>query len=439
MTSHPLVNRRTGIVTRVHSLPVPGHLPGALRLVESDLADTTRWSPWRSDPTAMGAALWSTEAATGAAIGEAAERYCGNLVPPDLPVAIPAELAERGLRAIPPSELTLYSPAQYASPGFPFGEFLPSTPARWVTGRDLVDGEPVRVPAATVWTNYFESGPARDEVRTNGPVYAGIAAGRDRVEAQWSAVCELIERDAMSLVWTGNGTGVRWEPPALLERLARGPTDELRTTFVGFPTEFGVPAVGALMRDRTRGYLTLGTAWRPDVREAMAKSVAEAAHIQIVMRDLDDPGSAFAPLRDSPASPLKPWREHRDYRSAYRADWHDATDPGCHMQAYLDPALADALETEMRYWPLADLPDAGPPAGRAEQLADTVAAVADRGTRLVAVDITTDDARRSGLHVTRVVGPGLYSNAPAAFPFLGGRRLDAYRDGRPLRLDPLPH
>ena len=46
-----------------------------------------------------------------------------------------------------------------------------------------------------------------------------------------------------------------------------------------------------------------------------------------------------------------------------------------------------------------------------------------RGLRAISVDVTTPDVALSGMRVVRVIVPGLYPNAPAAFPFLGGRRL----------------
>ncbi|MFE0427085.1 YcaO-like family protein [Streptomyces sp. NPDC058953] len=81
-------------------------------------------------------------------------------------------------------------------------------------------------------------------------------------------------------------------------------------------------------------------------------------------------------------------------------------------------------------------------------LADGLRLLTEQGFRAVAVDLTTPEVRAAGLHVTRVLVPGLSCNAPAAFPFLGGRRLYEEPVGRgwvagPLReddlvLDPLP-
>ena len=47
----------------------------------------------------------------------------------------------------------------------------------------------------------------------------------------------------------------------------------------------------------------------------------------------------------------------------------------------------------------------------------------DRGYHPITVDVTTPDVAQTGLSVVRVVVPGLYGNAPAAFPYLGGPRM----------------
>lgn len=60
----------------------------------------------------------------------------------------------------------------------------------------------------------------------------------------------------------------------------------------------------------------------------------------------------------------------------------------------------------------------------------------------MASDATTDDVRAAGLHVTRILVPGYYSNAAVGLPFLGGTRLPTQLastvDAQP-RLIPLPH
>lgn len=198
MRPHTLVDARTGIIRRLEPRPIHKHLPQALKLIASVLADTSRFGPWPSDPSGTGCAFWDADAATGAAIGEAVERYCGNLVPPDLIMASYEELTAADHTAVDPDTLALYSPVQLAQPGFPFVPFTRSLRVRWAQGRDLLTHRPVWVPASLIWVTWFEARPTSDEPRTNATIYAGIATGQSREAAEWSALCELIERDAMT-------------------------------------------------------------------------------------------------------------------------------------------------------------------------------------------------------------------------------------------------
>jgi ribosomal protein S12 methylthiotransferase accessory factor len=58
-----------------------------------------------------------------------------------------------------------------------------------------------------------------------------------------------------------------------------------------------------------------------------------------------------------------------------------------------------------------------------EGLASYVEHIESAGLKVYAVDLTTTDIAMAGLRVARVLVPGLYCNAPAAFPLLGGYRL----------------
>ena len=62
--------------------------------------------------------------------------------------------------------------------------------------------------------------------------------------ACWGALCEILERDAMTLSWYG-GRGVHEvSVPTWLRQFARGPQGRLDTRFYSFTTEFGIPVLG---------------------------------------------------------------------------------------------------------------------------------------------------------------------------------------------------
>lgn len=446
MTVDTVVDRRTGIVTRVRTRALHSRLPQAFHLVDAVLADTTRFSPWPSDPAGAGCAPWSVTAAEGAAVGEAIERYCGNLVPDidELPAATYDELVANGSHAVDPDELARYGTEQHALPGFPFVPFARTLRVRWTPGRDVVSGMPILVPASHVWVTWLRSAATRLEPRTNVTVYGGIAAGRSSAEARWSALRELVERDAVTLAWTGGAEITPLRPPRWLADLARGPLGTLSARFVSFPTELELPVMGVLLMDRDDGILSLGLGCRADPVAAALKALAEAVADQMILRQLDDPRSAMTRVAATDESPLKRWRADRAYLDRYDPAWRDVTDPGCHLQLYLDPRMQERFEAELAtaLAPMEQFPDPADRASEEQALARTVRLLSNRGFRICAVDVTTTDVRAAGLHVERVVVPGLVGNAPAAYPLLGSARLReaiAAAPGRSPRLMPLPH
>jgi ribosomal protein S12 methylthiotransferase accessory factor len=436
VTLDTLIDPRTGIIRRLERLTLHPHLPAAFRSVASRISDTATFSPWPSDPSGAGCAAWDEAAARAAAIGEAVERYCGNLVPPleGLTLATYDDMCRRVEPVIDPSALALYAPQQYALPGFPFVPFTRHTYVRWTRGESLATGEPVWVPASLVWVTYYRGPSLTPEPRTSVSWYGGIATGPTATAARWSALQELVERDAVTLGWTGRGDLVPLQPPGWLDALAASPTNAVTTRFLSFPTDLGLPVIGALVEDHIDGYTTLGLSCRPDPAAAAVKALVEAVRDQMVVRDLDDPASAMARVAATADSPLKPWRADRAYRRLYRPDLRDVTDPGCHLQLHLDPAVQADFARELTT-------ALGPPhpldhtaTGTTDPLTDTLRLLTDQGFRVIAVDVTTDDVRAAGLHVARVIVPGLYNNAPAAYPYLGGTRMPTQLAGRPPRL-----
>ncbi len=432
-----LIDPRTGVISWLRPRAIPNHFPTGFALTHARLADTAAFSAWPADSTGAGYSFADLDAVTGAAIGEAIERYCGNLVPPDLPVASYTELIAAGRDAIDPAELCLYSAEQYAEPGFPATTMYRELSQSWATGRDVHTGAPVAVPASLVWVSWFASATAPHRPLTHPVIQAGLAAGPSREFAEAAALREVIERDAMTLSWTGR-LGLRAvTPPRWLADFTRGPLGGLAGRFVAFECAFGVPVIGALVFDERTGYLTLGVGVHDDPDAAALKAYGEALQLQLFVADYDDPQGGYAAIAGRPGSPLKAWRADRRYARSYRSDLRDVVDYGCHLQLHLDPDVQARFRTELDVAitgevALADL-SSGP-----GSLADRLARA---GHRVVAVDVTTADVATAGLYVTRVVVPGLYSNSPIGLPFLGGTRLaEARRRATvPAPTVPLPH
>jgi len=436
-----LVDARTGIVRRVEPRATPAHFPPAFALAHAVLADSAAHCGWASDASGAGHAFADPDAVLGAAVGEAVERYCGNLVPAGLVRASADDLRAAARPVLDPAALALYSAAQHASGRLPVVPLDARAVVDWAEGERLGaaphllgTGDAVLVPASLVWVSHALLVPPA----VHPIMQAGLATGRSVAEARWGALCEVLEREAMTRAWTDGAGFEELDVPRALHDLARGPADALSCRWLLLPSEAGPPVIGALLRDARTGYLTLGMASGGRPMRAARKALGEALQLQLFQADLDDPHGPYMAAARLPGSPLKPWRADRAYRLSYRPDLSDVVDYGCHLQLHLDPVLQLAFLDELDRSitgrrALADVPDRwdGP-----ERLPELVTALGDAGREAIAVDVTLPEIRRAGLHVTRVVVPGLRSNAPHALPFLGGPDP---APPRTPRLVPLPH
>ncbi|EME16459.1 YcaO-like family protein [Rhodococcus triatomae] len=424
-----LVDARTGVVTSLLPYSRPD-LPSGWVGCSARVSDTRRLpadatQSFRADPYGFGAALVDEDAAAGAALGEAVERYCGNVVPDSLPISTARGWTERGHAVINPDDLALYSEAQYAQPGFPFREFTVDTPTRWVTGRRLTDLQPVWMPAPLTYLGYH-TGNRRADVPIAAVQYAGIAAGRTREEAEWSGLLELVERDATALWWTRGLPS--WDVTGTsLPRIARhlaDPESSTRTVrILALPSPFSVPVAAVLVHDRARDIIAFGTACRPTLAAAAEKATVEAFAVCAITMDLADAdGPTWRAVADGvlPGHLYKPFRADRRYRLDYAPPWRDVLDLPTVAQLYLDPEIQSSLLEFVEDTIESTEPDIGP---------DTAVTRSELLDRLgdhspVSAELTTSDVAAAGLHVVRVIAPGLYNNSPAAFPLLGGDRLD---------------
>ncbi|MFC9326832.1 YcaO-like family protein [Kitasatospora sp. NPDC057015] len=421
--------------------------PPALHLAVSDLADLTAERPWQADRQAFGTSWQGPEEARRAALGEAVERFC-NATAPDIDRVTYGsyrELRRRGRPALDPRELILYSERQYATPGFPFLPFGPDSPAHWVEGRVAGTGEPVQVPAFLVYTAWCRMPRRHPEPLYAFPAIGGIAAGPDLELALLSGLEEVIERDAVAVWWANAHPVPALQPTERLSALLGPAARDYEIRLAHLDNEFAVPVLAAGVRSRAEGWLAYGFAARADPAEAAAKALAEAFTLQITSRTLDRRAAAPAP-RGRP-SPLKSWRADRRYLDDYRADSSDVVELLCHQQLYLDRRAGDRVAGWAWDLPPGDWSQVPALPRRGADILLSQAGSA--GRRVIVVDLTTPEARASGMSAVRVLVPGTVGAAPAAYPALGGRRLQdtAVRLGwreRPLHEHllnnfPLPH
>jgi len=427
-----LVDPRLGLIRRIVDFEMPDRLPRGLITRGADVANSVDPSVWNADRAAIGANFDDPARAEQAAIGEAVERYCGNRVPSGLRRAAYDDLVRAGASAIDPTTLVLYSDRQYDAAGFPFVRFTRDLQVAWTAGDDLFTGDPCWAPASLVYCNYHWGERAEREPLTNGLIYAGIAAGPTREFAEASALEELIERDATEIWWhsgaPARGLDVSGER-RIVEALTTAADDpRIRYHFFEIPTGFDVHVIGCLLDDEELSIVGAGFACRPDPVEAALKALSEAIGTWFYSTGILDPeGSIWQAVAAGGLDPraYKPWREDRRYLDDFSPDFRDVIDLGAQMQFYLDPR-ARVHVTRMTdpeiVIPIGELRavDVG-----GDERSHLLNQLARRGFGACSIDVTTSDVRRAGLHAVRVVAPGLYTNAPAATPYLGGDRLYA--------------
>jgi len=370
-----------------------------------------------------GSAHVRPEHARAASIGEAVERYSATFVPDGLATLSAAEL---GARAVPPESFALFHERQHV-PGFPFARFTRTTRLSFVEGFSLADGRPAFLPAQLVYLHY-----GRSEPPIGYPTSNGLACGPTLVEAVLAALLEVVERDAMMLVWANRLSLPRlawFDDPAIraVERQVFAPTG-LEYTAIDTSAFFGVPAAIGVVHgaDGDRAAVGLGGGCATTVGDAWRTSVAEAFAVHRWLRGL---------LADSPP----PIERIEDVRTLEDHTLFHGTPDRKGQLEFLE-ASGDARSTT-------DVP-AVPGRTPGEIVAEIVRRLGDRDVHTYAVDVTSPDVEELGLKVARVVAPQLCAlDVFGAAPYRGGRRLyhAAFEAGLldgPLTYDdlnPLPH
>ncbi|MDP4502353.1 YcaO-like family protein [Nonomuraea turcica] len=344
---------------------------------------------WEHDPSSgnfdgAGGAL-DRETAAHLAIAESLERYSSCAWNPDRLVWATAD--ELGEDAIPPARWPACSAAELADPRCGLVPSDPRVPLRWVLGWSFTRGRPVYVPAVQV---YLKFPPESAAERYTHNVSTGCAAHADPLSAVTNGLLEVVERDSISLTWLQRLRLPRLEldldelAPEHRAYVDRGASENIRTLLFDATTDLGVPVVyGVQLADHDR----------------------DLAQVVIATCDVD-PGRAVAKL----------FREAASLRIALRAmsPRRRATQPGEVLGVVAGALESGPLDRRHRFDFLlegprpvrtpSDLPRPGP---GEQPLAWLLDRLHRAGCEVVAVDLTTDEARQVGASVVRVLVPEL--------------------------------
>lgn len=438
---HRICDSRTGLFTSSEPY-TRSELPINWLGWTSQVGNTTHFSdevPWKADPYGFGASSISDSHAAGASIGEAVERYCGNYVPQQLTPGSYNTLKAQGYNLVDPKQIALYSSSQYTEPGFPFCPFERDHETLWTVGSDLATGTSCLMPAPLVYLDYYKHS-LPGEKPISALQYAGIATGPTKQQAIQSAALELVERDSTALWWflqqECDLISDFSETNDILGRLGESCCNRIVSVY-SIPNQLEVPVAVAVVEDTQQHLLTFGSAARFTFLQAAEKAIVEALAVAAISADLaDEHGPTRQHIADGtlPAHLYVPHRPDRSYADDYPAPFRNMLDLPSVGQYYLDPRAQKRLKE--RFHKLSRKKTSAECSAIDITYSDLTERLGAFGACVA--DLTTNDIRKCGLSVVRILAPGLYGNSPPAYPLLGGKRLYENINTLPEFTLPLP-
>lgn len=331
------------------------------------------------------------------AVAECLERYAVAAQPVGHP-HVRAAFENLGEAAVDPGRFALFSADQHRN----WQGLQPLTRRKtldWCWGYSLAEARPVLVPAVLVH--------ARGDLLPSDALpeltSTGMACDVRLAPAIWAGLCEVIERDALSVAWRSRLPFTPLDPEGTgLQQLLDGPLGRSGVTFQLFdvPTDLPSPVVMAVGWDDVRyPHAAVGAACRSNRIEAGRKALYEVA--QMMTRS----GGKAAVLPER----VRTFEDH--------------------ASLYATPRWAGILRRALGSRPACPLGLAdrrsGDGIGQApECLDELVGALAGLGLETIVVELTTPDVATTGHRVVRVMLPGAEDiNGDLRFPRLGGRRL----------------
>ena len=379
----PLVSR-FGVVNATSTLPAARGLPDLVMVgAMIGSGQPGRWAG--GDQTAAGGrALGDAGLARALALAEAAERY-SSWEPPNV-VYRRCSAADLDGRALDHTGFPRCSPAEYAAPDCPVVPFDEDAEIRWVPGTDLQTGEEVWVPARMATYRLAETSAAE---RFWYPISTGFAVHSDPVAAVFGGLAEVVERDAIALLWLQRlplpeipRSAVDGDPQAavLLDWCAG---HHVEARLFDATTDLGLPTVYAVLRSPHDEVLhtLVGAGTGMTITEATLKALLESVAVRLTVSTSVAPPETFA-------------------------DFHAVIDGARYTGAYRHAAAFDFL--------LAPHPDRPPYRERGRYADDSGTALrrlagtlADAGLEAAVVDRTSDELAEVGLTAVCVVVPGV--------------------------------
>jgi ribosomal protein S12 methylthiotransferase accessory factor len=285
--------------------------------------------------------------------------------------------------ALCPDEIPRCSDQEYANPDCPLVPFDGDARIRWTEGVDLLSGGPVWLPSVMACYRLASVSPA--EMFWNS-ISTGCAVHSDPAEAVVHGICEVIERDAMAVLWLQRLA----LPPAVLERSSEqleylldwSARHFIETFLFDATTDLGVPTVYCLQIAEHDRYArqVVGCATARTIMCAAEKALTEAVLVRGGLYSSDEIPSSY-----------------KDYASVWDGARYMAQPAQQSAFAFL-VEHADRRTAPHR----SALPD-----DPVQALATLIRILRAKRMRAVVVDRTSADLAEAGLTSVCVVIPGL--------------------------------
>jgi ribosomal protein S12 methylthiotransferase accessory factor len=333
----------------------------------------------------LGSSLDDPVTASTVALAEAAERYAGKA--PGLDVACRlARAAELDGPVVDLRRLPRCSASEYATPGCRVRPFDADSVIHWSRGIELGSGAPMWVPSVMAVYGLHNRTPGE---RFWVGISTGYAVHTDPLVALCSAICEVVERDIIEILWQQQlplppvaareltascGTMLRWAEDHFI-----------RVVLFDATTDMGVPTAYCLLiaEHNARARHAVSCATGVTLGDAAEKCVRDAVSFSDHFGGMPDPDTIKMDRRDFTAiDDGQRYMGLAEHAPAFDFLLDGYEDRGPHER----PALPQN------------------PEDRLSSLIDTVT---DKGMQAIAVDRTTSELAAAGLTAVCVVIPDL--------------------------------
>jgi len=369
------------------------------------------------------------------ALLEGLERYCGAMARGKRTV-VTGSYRKLADRALDPRKTGLYDAEQYGQDDFPFEPFDEHLELNWVWGYSFQRESPLLVPEQLAY--YSASGGGSFVMESSN----GCALGGSREEAILHGMLEVAERDAFLMAWYARLPLPRLDPESARDAELSHMVNRLyevagyETMLFDATVENRIPAVVAVLRNRRGNGANLvcsAGAHLDPVRAARSAVLEAAGHIAYLSERLEQNRDEIARMLEHPSEVAL--MEHH----ALLYGLPEAEERFSFLLAPKAPPRSFGERFERRR-PSADLTD---------DLKSLLATFRRLGLDVIVVDQTAPEVAELGLHVVKVLIPGML---PMTFGH-GLRRLAGLERlrrvpvqlgyfSRPLtedRLNPHPH